>query len=89
MTTKEFIELGNKLSSLYVDLMSNKNIDLWITFRNERDKGHLMDISLYTTDSKKQICLYRVIFYQIDNLSEANDKFEELKKAIKIYAKGM
>lgn len=89
MTTKEFIELGNKLSSLYVDLMSNKNIDLWITFRNERDKGHLMDISLYTTDSKKQIRLYRVIFYQIDNLSEANDKFEELKKAIKIYAKGM
>ena len=89
MTTKEFIELGNKLSSLYVDLMSNKNIDLWITFRNERDKGHLMDISLYTTDSKKQIRLYRVIFYQIDNLSEANDKFEELKKSIKIYAKGM
>lgn len=30
MTTKEFIELGNKLSSLYVDLMSNKNIGwLW------------------------------------------------------------
>lgn len=86
MTIEEFINLGNKLSALHVDLTNNKNVDLWIAFRNERDKGHLMDISLYTTDSKKQICLYRVIFYQIDNLSEANDKFESLKKVIKIYA---
>lgn len=86
MTTEEFINLGNKLSALHVDLTNNKNIDLWIAFRNERDKGHLMDISLYTTDSKKQIRLYRVIFYQIDSLSEANDKLEELKKAIKMYA---
>ena len=86
MTAEEFINLGNKLSSLHVDLTNNKNVDLWIAFGNERDKGHLMDISLYTTDSKKQICLYRVIFYQIDNLSEANDKFESLKKVIKIYA---
>ena len=54
MTTKEFIELGDKLSALKVDLMNNnKNVDLWITFRNERDKGHLMDIQLYTTNTKK------------------------------------
>ena len=86
MTAEEFINLGNKLSSLHVDLTNNKNVDLWITFRNERDKGHLMDIQLYTTNTKKQICLYRVIFYQIDSLSEANDKFESLKKVIKIYA---
>ena len=86
MTAEEFINLGNKLSSLHVDLTNNKNVDLWIAFRNERDKGHLMDISLYTTNTKKQICLYSVIFYQIDNLSEANDKFESLKKVIKIYA---
>lgn len=86
MTAEEFINLGNKLSSLHVDLTNNKNVDLWITFRNERDKGHLMDIQLYTTNTKKQICLYSVIFYQIDNLSEANDKFESLKKVIKIYA---
>ena len=82
MTTKEFIELENKLSSLHIDLMSNKNIDLWITFRNERDKGHLMDISLYTTDSKKQIRLHRVIFYQTDSLSEAKNKLEDLNKFI-------
>ena len=86
MTTPEFINLGNKLSALHVDLTNNKNVDLWIAFRNERDKGHLMDIQLYTTNTKKQICLYSVIFYQIDNLSEANDKLEELKKVIEIYA---
>ena len=86
MTAEEFINLGNKLSSLHVDLTNNKNVDLWIAFRNERDKGHLMDISLYNKNKKKQICLYSVIFYQIDNLSEANDKFESLKKVIKIYA---
>ena len=86
MTTEEFINLGNKLSALHVDLTNNKNVDLWIAFRTVRDKGHLMDISLYTTNSKKQIRLYRVIFYQIDSLSEANDKLEELKKAIKMYA---
>lgn len=86
MTTKEFIELGNKLSVLKADLMNNKNIDLWITFRNVRDKGHLIDIQLYTTDSIRQECIYMVKFYQIDNLSEANDKFESLKKVINIYA---
>lgn len=48
MTTKEFIELGNKLSALEVDLMNNnKNADLWIAFRNVRNRGHLMDISLF------------------------------------------
>lgn len=82
MTTEEFINLGNKLCSLHVDLTNNKNTDLWITFRNERDKGHLMDISLYTTDSKKQICLCRIIFYQTDGLSEAKNKLEDLNKFI-------
>ena len=57
MTTKEFIELGNKLSALKVDLMNNRNVDLWITFRNEKDKGHFMDISLYDTNTKKTTLL--------------------------------
>lgn len=82
MTTEEFINLGNKLSALHVDLTNNKNVDLWIAFRNERDKGHLMDISLYTTVSKKQIRLYRVIFYQTDSLSKAKRKLEDLYKVI-------
>ena len=82
MTAEEFINLGNKLSSLHVDLTNNKNVDLWIAFGNERDKGHLMDISLYTTNSKKQICLYRVIFYQTDSLSETKRKLEDLYKVI-------
>ena len=82
MTTKEFINLGNKLSSLHVDLTNNKNVDLWIAFRNVRDKGHLMDIQLYTTNTKKQICLYSVIFYQIDSLSETKRKLEDLYKVI-------
>lgn len=86
MTIEEFINLGNKLSSLHVDLTNNKNIDLWIAFRTVRDKSHLMDIQLYTTNTKKQICLYSAIFFQKDNLSEANDKLEELKKVIEIYA---
>lgn len=85
MTTKEFIELGNKLSSLKVDLMNNKNVDLWVQYRN----GHLVEASLYDTDTKKQHWLCTFPFYQIDNLSEANDKFESLKQVIKIYAKAM
>ena len=81
MTTKEFIELGNKLSSLYVDLIPNKNIDLWIAFRNIRDKGHLMDISLFFYNDNTTI-EYRYKFYQADSLSEAKAKLEDIYKVI-------
>ena len=82
MTTKEFIELGNKLSALKVDLMNNnKNVDLWIAFRNVRGKGHLMDISLFFYNDNTTI-EYRYKFDQIDSLSEAKNKFEELNEVI-------
>lgn len=81
MTTKEFIELGNKLSSLYVDLIQNKNIDLWIAFRNEKNRGHLMDISLFFYNDNTTI-EYRYKFYQTDSLSEAKAKLEDIYKVI-------
>lgn len=46
-----------------------------------------IEASLYDTDTKKQHWLCTFPFYQIDNLSEANDKFESLKQVIKIYDK--
>lgn len=61
MTIEEFINLGNKLSSLHVGLTNNKNIDLWIAFRTVRDKGHLMDIQLYTTNTKKKLLIFSYI----------------------------
>lgn len=42
MTAKEFIDLGNKLSSLKVDLMNNRNVDLWVQYRNEKDRGFII-----------------------------------------------
>lgn len=81
MTTPEFIELGNKLSALHVDLMNNKNADLWIAFRNVRNKGHLMDVSLFFYNDNTSI-EYRYKFYQIDSLSEAKRKLEYLYKVI-------
>ena len=82
MTTKEFIELGNKLSALEVDLMNNnKNADLWIAFRNVRNRGHLMDISLFFYNDNTTI-EYRYKFYQKDSLSEAKNKLEELNEVI-------
>lgn len=66
MTAEEFINLGNKLSSLHVDLMNNKNVDLWIAFRNVRNKGHLMDVSLFFYNDNTSI-EYRYKFYQTDS----------------------
>ena len=81
MTTEEFINLGNKLSALHVDLTNNKNVDLWIAFRNVRDKGHLMDISLFFYNDNTTI-EYRYRFYQTDSLSEAKNKLEDLYNVI-------
>lgn len=81
MTTEEFINLGNKLSALHVDLMNNKNADLWIAFRNVRNKGHLMDVSLFFYNDNTSI-EYRYKFYQTDSLSEAKAKLEDIYQVI-------
>lgn len=85
MTIEEFINLGNKLSALHVDLTNNENANMCLSYRNEKDKGYFFDISLFFYNDNTTI-VYKYRFYKADSLSEAKNKLEDLKKAIKMYA---
>ena len=81
MTAEEFINYGNTLQSLQFSLFDNENVNMWLFYRNEKNKGHLMDISLFFYNDNTSI-EYRYKFYQIDSLSEAKAKLEDLYKVI-------
>lgn len=81
MTAKEFNNLANKLQSLHFRLFGNENVNMWLFYRNEKNKGHLMDISLFFYNDNTTI-EYRYKFYQADSLSEAKRKLEDIYKAI-------
>ena len=81
MTIKEFISFGNTLQSLAFRLWNNENMNMWLTYRNEKDRGHLMDISLFFYNDSTTI-EYRDKFYQKDSLSEAKKKMGEIYKFI-------
>lgn len=80
MTTEEFISVGNTLQSLVFRLWNSENMNMWFTYRNEKDRGHFMDISLFVgNNGKPKKCIY---IYQIDSLNEAKKKMGEIYKFI-------
>ena len=81
MTTEEFISFGNTLQSLVFRLWNSENMNMWLTYRNEKNRGHLMDVSLFFYNDNTTI-EYRYKFYQKDSLSEAKNKLEELNEVI-------
>lgn len=81
MTTEEFINYGNTLQSLQFSLFDNENVNMWLFYRNEKNKGHLMDISLFFYNNNTTI-EYKYKFYQIDSLSKAKAKLEDIYKVI-------
>ena len=81
MTTEEFINYGNTLQSLQFSLFDNENVNMWLFYRNEKNKGHLMDISLFFYNDNTTI-EYKYKFYQTESLSEAKAKLEDIYKVI-------
>lgn len=84
MTIEEFINFGNTLQSLQFRLWNNENMNMWLTYRNEKDRGHLMDVSLFIFlgDNEKPQKEYRYKIYQTDSLSEAKAKLERIYNVI-------
>lgn len=81
MTTEEFIGLGNTLQSLTFRLLNNENVNMRLFYRSKKNKGHLMDISLFVSNNEKpKEYMYKI--YQTDSLSEAKVKLADIYEII-------
>lgn len=81
MTTEEFISFGNALQSLAFRLWNNENMNMWLTYRNEKIKGHFYDVTLFFYNDNTTI-EYRYNFLKAYSLDEAKNKLEELNEVI-------
>lgn len=77
MTSKEFENLANKLTSVKVNLWTKKDLRMLVFFRRDKINGDFLDVTLFVGNRRKYK-EYPYKFYKTDNLNEAKDKFNDI-----------
>ena len=87
MTTKEYLDISNKLEVLSYNLRSNKNVEFLLTFRNEKLKGRFLDVTItfYNADISTKI-MYGYCIFKTHSLIEAKAKLEDIYNIIRTLA---
>lgn len=87
MTTKEYIDFSNKLNVLSYNLRNKKNVKFLLTFRNEKVKGHFLDVTItfYNDDvpTKIKYGYYGYAIFKEHSLIEAKAKLEDIYNVIR------
>ena len=87
MTTKEYVDFTNKFCGLSYDLWKNKNLELSVVFRKERDKGQFCDVTItFHNDDMSTKIIYRYNLFKKYSLSEAEDILNDMMNVIRALA---